>query len=207
MLELATTGARVISARAVEVAAINKMPIIVKNTFDSAQPGTIIQSESNMENINKVRGIAHQQQVGKITIKGVPDSPGIASSVFRPLADANIPVDTIVQNSSSENLTDLTFTVSIDDLDAAKKVSKSIVKNIGAKELDATDDVGSVSVVGTGMTSSPGYAATMFEALYDEKVNIEIISTSEIRITCVVKQSNVQRAVEALHEAFKLDVE
>ena len=111
------------------------------------------------------------------------------------------------QNSSSENLTDLTFTVSIDDLDAAKKVSKSIVKNIGAKELDATDDVGSVSVVGTGMTSSPGYAATMFEALYDEKVNIEIISTSEIRITCVVKQSNVQRAVEALHEAFKLDVE
>ena len=207
MLELATTGARVISARAVEVAAINKMPIIVKNTFDSAQPGTIIQSESNMENINKVRGIAHQQQVGKITIKGVPDSQGIASSVFRPLADANIPVDTIVQNSSSENLTDLTFTVSIDDLDAAKKVSKSIVKNIGAKELDATDDVGSVSVVGTGMTSSPGYAATMFEALYDEKVNIEIISTSEIRITCVVKQSNVQRAVEALHEAFKLDVE
>ena len=207
MLELATTGARVISARAVEVAAINKIPIIVKNTFDNTQPGTIIQSESNMENINKVRGIAHQQQIGKITIKGVPDSPGIASSVFKPLAEANIPVDTIVQNSSSENLTDLTFTVSIDDLEAAKKVSKSIVKNIGAKEIDSTDDVGSVSIVGTGMTSSPGYAATMFEALYDEKVNIEIISTSEIRITCVVKQSNVQIAVKALHDAFKLDVE
>jgi aspartate kinase len=207
MLELATTGARVISARAVEVAAINKISIIVKNTFDNTQPGTIIQSESNMENVNKVRGIAHQQQIGKITIKGVPDSPGIASSVFKPLAEANIPVDTIVQNSSSENLTDLTFTVSIDDLEAAKKVSKSIVKNIGAKEIDSTDDVGSVSIVGTGMTSSPGYAATMFEALYDEKVNIEIISTSEIRITCVVKQSNVQRAVKALHDAFQLDVE
>ncbi|MDG1990015.1 MAG: aspartate kinase [Dehalococcoidia bacterium] len=207
MLELATTGARVISARAVEVAAINNMPIIVKNTFDSKQSGTIIQTESNMENINKVRGIAHQQKVGKITIKGVPDSPGIASSVFRPLAEANIAVDTIVQNSSSDNLTDLTFTVSIEDLVAAEKVSNSIVKNIGAKEIDSADDVGSVSIVGTGMTSSPGYAATMFEALYNKQVNIEIISTSEIRITCVVKQSNVTKAVQALHDAFKLDVE
>ena len=93
------------------------------------------------------------------------------------------------------------------DLKAAQKVSKSIVKKIGAKEVDSTDDVGSVSIVGTGMTSSPGYAATMFEALYNEKVNIEIISTSEIRITCVVKRSNVTRSVKALHNAFKLDVE
>ena len=207
MLEMATKGAKVIHSRAVEVAAINLMPLKVKNTFDQKQKGTIIQSESNMENINKVRGIAHQSQIGKITIKGVPDKPGIASSVFQPLAEANIPVDTIVQNSSSENLTDLTFTVASEDLDKASKVSEKTVKSIGAKSLDSTNEVGSVSIIGTGMTSSPGYAATMFETLFAKKVNIEIISTSEIRITCVVNKESVETAINALHDAFKLDVE
>ena len=169
MLEMATTGAKVIHSRAVEVAAINQMPLIVKNTFEEMQKGTIIQSESNMENINKVRGIAHQNQVGKITIKGVPDKPGIASSVFQPLANANIPVDTIVQNSSSDNLTDLTFTVASEDLSEAIKVSEKTVKTIGASSLDSTNEVGSVSIIGTGMTSSPGYAARMFDTLYSKK--------------------------------------
>ncbi|MBR74707.1 MAG: aspartate kinase [Dehalococcoidaceae bacterium] len=207
MLEMATTGAKVIHSRAVEVAAINQMPLIVKNTFEEMQKGTIIQSESNMENINKVRGIAHQNQVGKITIKGVPDKPGIASSVFQPLANANIPVDTIVQNSSSDNLTDLTFTVASEDLSEAIKVSEKTVKTIGASSLDSTNEVGSVSIIGTGMTSSPGYAARMFDTLYSKKVNIEIISTSEIRITCVVQKDSVKTAVTALHDAFELDVE
>tara|TARA_Y100001970_G_scaffold210527_1_gene256839 strand:+ start:8748 stop:9968 length:1221 start_codon:yes stop_codon:yes gene_type:complete len=207
MLEMATTGAKVIHSRAVEVAAINQMPLIVKNTFEETQKGTIIQSESNMENINKVRGIAHQNQVGKITIKGVPDKPGIASSVFQPLANANIPVDTIVQNSSSDNLTDLTFTVASEDLSEAIKVSEKTVKTIGASSLDSTNEVGSVSIIGTGMTSSPGYAARMFDTLYSKKVNIEIISTSEIRITCVVQKDSVKTAVTALHDAFELDVE
>ena len=207
MLEMATTGARVIHSRAVEVAAINEMPLIVKSTFELSQKGTIIQSESNMENINKVRGIAHQTQVGKITIKGVPDKPGIASSVFQPLAEANIPVDTIVQNSSSENLTDLTFTVASEDFKKAIDVSTKTVKSIGASALDFTDEVGSVSIIGTGMTSSPGYAAQMFDTLFTKKVNIEIISTSEIRITCVVNKDSVKTAVNALHDAFKLDVE
>ena len=160
-----------------------------------------------MENINKVRGIAHQNQVGKITIKGVPDKPGIASSVFQPLANANIPVDTIVQNSSSDNLTDLTFTVASEDLSEAIKVSEKTVKTIGASSLDSTNEVGSVSIIGTGMTSSPGYAARMFDTLYSKKVNIEIISTSEIRITCVVQKDSVKTAVTALHDAFELDVE
>ena len=151
--------------------------------------------------------IDNESQIGKITIKGVPDKPGIASSVFQPLAEANIPVDTIVQNSSSENLTDLTFTVASEDLDKASKVSEKTVKSIGAKSLDSTNEVGSVSIIGTGMTSSPGYAATMFETLFAKKVNIEIISTSEIRITCVVNKESVETAINALHDAFKLDVE
>ncbi len=207
MLEMATTGAKVIHSRAVEVAAINHMPLIVKNTFELLQKGTIIQSESNMENINKVRGIAHQNQVGKITIKGVPDKPGIASSVFQPLAEANIPVDTIVQNSSTENLTDLTFTVANEDLKKAINVSEKTVKTIGAADLNSTNEVGSVSIIGTGMTSSPGYAARMFQTLFTKKVNIEIISTSEIRITCVVHKDSVKTAINALHDAFELDVE
>jgi len=207
MLELATTGARVIHSRAVEVAATNQMPLLVKNTFEHTHRGTIIHSESNMENVNKVRGIAHQNQVGKITIKGVPDKPGIASGVFKPLADANIPVDTIVQNSSSDNLTDLTFTVAKEDLTKAKKVSEKTIGEIGAANIDVTDRVGSVSIVGTGMTSSPGYAATMFDALYNSNVNIEIISTSEIRITCVINKDSVETAINALHDAFKLEVE
>ncbi|PZC40836.1 MAG: aspartate kinase [Chloroflexi bacterium] len=207
MLELAITGAKVLHPRSIEVASFNNIDILVKNTFDPKAKGTIIQSESKMENINKVRGIAHQEKIGKITIKGIPDKPGIASSVFKPLSKENIPVDTIVQNSSSNNLTDVTFTVTTEDYQKAKIVAGSMIKKIGASEVTGTDDIGSVSVIGTGMTSTPGYAATMFEALSKENINIEIISTSEIRITCVIKKIRVNDAVNALHNAFKLDIE
>ena len=158
-----------------------------------------------MEQANKVRGIAHQRQVAKITVRAVPDRPGIAAHLFEPLAQANISVDTIVQNASVEGLTDLTFTVAKDDMTAAVEVVRATLPALGASELVTDAEVGTVSVVGTGMASAPGYAAQMFRTLFDKGINIQLISTSDIRITCVVQSAQVDDAVRALHEAFALD--
>jgi aspartate kinase len=205
MLELATTGARVMHARAVEVGAIYNVPILVASTFDEAAPGTIIHGETTMEQANKVRGIAHQPQVAKITVRAVPDRPGIASTLFEPLAEAHVSVDTIVQNASVEGLTDLTFTVAKDDMNRAVEVVRASLPALGASEVVTDAELGTVSVVGTGMASAPGYAARMFRTLFDNGINIELISTSDIRITCLVKRSQVDDAVRALHAAFSLD--
>ena len=207
MLELATTGARVMHARAVEVGALYGVAILVASTFDEAAPGTLIHEETTMEQANKVRGIAHQSQVAKVTVRGVPDRPGIAAHIFEPLAEAHVSVDTIVQNASEEGLTDLTFTVARDDLDAALRAVTAVQATIGARELTSDASLGTVSVVGTGMASAPGYAARMFRTLFDEGINIELISTSDIRITCLVQAERVGDAVRALHEAFALDRE
>lgn len=205
MLELATTGARVMHARAVEVGALYNVDILVASTFDPAAPGTLIHRETTMEQGNKVRGIAHQDRIAKVTVRGVPDQPGIAARIFEPLAAAGISVDTIVQNASVENLTDLTFTVAPGDLDAALGVINGLLGSIGAGSVVSAPDLGTVSVVGTGMASAPGYAARMFKTLFDHQINIEMISTSDIRITCVVDANRVGDAVRALHEAFELD--
>ena len=207
MLELATTGARVMHARAVEVGALYDVEILVASTFDETAPGTIIHRETTMEQANKVRGIAHQSQVAKVTVRAVPDRPGIAAHLFEPLAAAQISVDTIVQNASVEGLTDLTFTVAGDDMAQAVEVVRATLPAIGAADVVTDADLGTVSVVGTGMASAPGYAATMFRALFDAKINIELISTSDIRITCLVRKAQVADAVRALHEAFALDRE
>ncbi len=207
MLELATTGARVMHARAVEVGALYGVAILVASTFDEAAPGTLIHEETTMEQANKVRGIAHQPHVAKVTVRGVPDRPGIAAHIFEPLAVAQVSVDTIVQNASEEGLTDLTFTVARDDLDAALRAVSSVQATIGARELASDANLGTVSVVGTGMASAPGYAARMFRTLFDHGINIELISTSDIRITCLVQAERVADAVRALHEAFALDRE
>lgn len=158
-----------------------------------------------MEQANKVRGIAHQDNVAKVTVRGVPDRPGIAAHLFEPLAAAAISVDTIVQNASVEQLTDLTFTVERSDLDAAVRVVEEMLPTINANEVIADADLGSVSIVGTGMATSPGYAARMFRVLYEHGINIELISTSEIRITCIVRADQVGEAVRALHDGFALD--
>jgi aspartate kinase len=205
MLELATTGARVMHARAVEVGALYGVAILVASTFDEAAPGTLIHEETTMEQSNKVRGIAHQPQVAKVTVRGVPDRPGIAAQLFEPLAEAHVSVDTIVQNASEEGLTDLTFTVARDDLNAALAAVVAVRGAIGAREVTSDASLGTVSVVGTGMASAPGYAARMFRTLFDHGINIELISTSDIRITCLVRAEQVGDAVRALHEAFALD--
>ena len=205
MLELATTGARVMHARAVEVGALYDVDILVASTFDPAAPGTLIHRETTMEQGNKVRGIAHQDHIAKVTVRGVPDQPGIAARIFEPLAAGGVSVDTIVQNASVENLTDLTFTVSPGDLDRALEVINALLPSIGGSGVVSAPDLGTVSVVGTGMASAPGYAARMFKTLFDNQINIEMISTSDIRITCVVDGARVGDAVRALHAAFELD--
>lgn len=205
MLELATTGARVMHARAVEVGAIYNVDILVASTFDAAAPGTLIHGETTMEQGNKVRGIAHQDHIAKVTVRGVPDQPGIAARIFEPLATAGVSVDTIVQNASVEDLTDLTFTVAPGDLAKALEVINGLLSQIGGGGVVSAPDLGTVSVVGTGMASAPGYAALMFKTLFDNSINIEMISTSDIRITCVVDSSRVGDAVRALHAAFELD--
>ncbi|MDP6605930.1 MAG: aspartate kinase [Dehalococcoidia bacterium] len=206
MLELATTGARVMHARAVEVAALNDVDVLVTSSFEDA-PGTLIHAEAIMEQAEKVRGIAHQAHVAKVTVRGVPDRPGIAADLFEPLATAGVSVDTIVQNASVEDLTDLTFTVEREEVGRAVGVVEGILSEIGASEVVSDPDLGSVSIVGTGMATTPGFAARMFRALFDHDINIELISTSEIRITCIVRADQVAEAVTALHDAFQLDRE
>jgi aspartate kinase len=207
MLELATTGARVMHARAVEVGAIYGVDILVASSFDAEAPGTIIRREATMEQSNKVRGIAHQDHIGKVTVRGVPDRPGIAAQLFEPLAAAGVSVDTIVQNASVEDLTDMTFTVAQSDLSSAIRTAEAQLATLGAREVVSDPDLGAVSIVGTGMASTPGYAARMFRTLFEQGINIELISTSEIRITCIVASERVGDAVRALHDAFALDQE
>ena len=160
-----------------------------------------------MEVRNKVRSIAHDLDVAKITVVGVPDRPGIAAALFEPLAKANISVDTIVQNASINNITDLTFTVAKSQLDKAMAVVEPIARSIGARECVSDSKLGKVSIIGTGMQNTPGYAARMFRVLSEKDINIQLISTSEIRITCIIDESRVIDAVRALHRAFELDTE
>ena len=160
-----------------------------------------------MEVRNKVRSIAHDLNVAKITVVGIPDRPGIAAALFEPLAKANISVDTIVQNASLNNITDLTFTVTRNQLDKAMRVVESTAKSIGARECVSDSKLGKVSVIGTGMQNTPGYAARMFQTLSEEGINIQLIATSEIRITCIIDESRVNDSVSALHRAFQLDEE
>ena len=159
-----------------------------------------------MEARNKVRSIAHDLDVAKITVVGVPDQPGIAAAIFQPLAKAGISVDTIVQNASIENITDLTFTVVKSDLAKAMVVVEPIAKSIGARECASDAKLGSVSIIGTGMQNTPGYAARMFGALSGKGINIQLITTSDIRITCIIDENRVKDAVHALHQAFELEV-
>lgn len=204
MLELATYGAKVMHPRAVEIGEVFNIPILVASSFTGA-PGTIIQGGDSMEIRNKVRGIAHDLNIAKVTVIGVPDRPGIAAALFEPLAQAAINVDTIVQNASVNNITDLTFTVARHDLTKAMRLVEPVAKSLNAKGCVSDTKLGKVSIVGTGMQNTPGYAARMFRALYEAGINIELITTSEIRITCIINESRVPDAVRALHKAFELE--
>jgi aspartate kinase len=204
MLELASYGAKVMHPRAVELGELFNMPIMVASSFTD-NPGTLIHGGEAMEVRNKVRSIAHDLDVAKITIVGVPDRPGIAAAIFEPLAQANISVDTIVQNASIKNITDLTFTVAKSQLAKAMAVVKPICQKIGAGDCVSDAKLGKVSIIGTGMQNTPGFAARMFAALSEKGINIQLISTSEIRITCIIDEDKVKDAVQALHRAFELE--
>ncbi|MFC2056074.1 aspartate kinase [Chloroflexota bacterium] len=204
MLELASYGAKVMHSRAVELGELFDIPILVASSFTDSL-GTLIHGGVSMEVRNKVRSIAHDLDVAKITVVGVPDQPGIAAAIFEPLSAADVNVDTIVQNASIENITDLTFTVTKSQLDKAIAVMGPVAMSIGARECVSDSKLGKVSIIGTGMQNVPGYAARMFRVLSERGINIQLITTSEIRITCIIDESRVKDAVRVLHRAFELD--
>jgi aspartate kinase len=206
MLELAQQGAKVMHARAVELGQVYNMPILVRSSFND-EPGTLIGQGDAVEIRRRVRGIAQDTDVAKISLGGVFDRPGIAHALFEPLADAGINVDVIVQTASFEGVTDISFTVTGSDLARAVDLVRPIADDVGASKLDSAADLAKVSIVGTGIQSTPGYAARMFGILAEAGVNIDMITTSDIRITCVVPRPDVERAVRALHKGFELDKE
>jgi len=204
MLELAHQGAQVMQTRAVELGWVNGVVIEVLSSFEDA-PGTLIKEDPLVEQRNKVRGLAHDRNVAKVTLVEVPDKPGVAAAVFQPLADAGINVDMIVQNIGHGGATDLSFTIPQVDLAKAKRILDPIARELGFRELTTDSSVAKVSIVGAGIQNAPGYAARMFAALANAGVNIEMISTSEIRITTIIAEDALETAVRALHEAFELE--
>jgi aspartate kinase len=204
MLEMAGQGARVMHSRAVELGQLYDVEILVANSSRDV-PGTIIKKEDAMEVRNPVQGIAHDTDVTRFTIVSVPDKPGIAAQVFHALAEANINVDVIVQNVGAAGHADMSFTVADADFDKANKALEPIANKLGAREVVADQTLAKVSIVGSGMKSSPGYADRMFTALAEEGINIISITTSEIRITCLIERDKIKQAVRALHKVFELE--
>ena len=204
MLELAHQGAQVMQTRAVELGWVNGVVIAVRSTF-SDHPGTLIQEAGPMEIRDKVRGLALDRKVAKVTLVGVPDRPGIARAVFDPLAESGINIDLIVQNVGHAGATDLSFTVPAVELARVRRLLDPIVRDLGFADMTTDAAVAKVSVVGAGIGNTPGYAARMFGALADAGINIEMISTSEIRITCIIAEDQVDEAARALHRAFSLE--
>jgi aspartate kinase len=204
MLELAQWGAQVMQTRAVELGWVNDVAIEVLSSFEDA-PGTLITEDPLVEQRNKVRGLAHDRNVAKITLVEVPDRPGVAKAVFQPLAEAGINVDMIVQNVGHHGATDLSFTIPRVELAKAKRLLEPTTRELGFREMTTDSAVAKVSIVGAGIQNAPGYAARMFGALADAGVNIEMISTSEIRITTIIAEDMLETAIRALHAAFELE--
>jgi aspartate kinase len=206
MMEIAATGGRVLMLRSVELARRHRVPLHVRSSF-TWEPGTWIVEENPTMEEAIVSAITDDTTEAKITVAGVPDRPGVAATLFRELANENINVDMIVQNTGLHNVTDISFTVAKTDLEAATKACQKIQKEIDAATVTSDDRIGRVSLVGAGMKSSPGVTALMFETLYQNGINIEMISTSSIRISCVLHADKVADAVRVLHHAFGLDAE
>jgi len=205
MLEMASLGSKVLQIRAVEFAGKYNVALRVLSSFTEGN-GTLItyDKESSMEN-PLVSGIAHNRDEAKLTISGVPDLPGIASKILAPVADENIEVDMIIQNIASDGNTDFTFTVHRNDYEKARKILEVTKEKLGAQAVTGDDKIVKVSIVGVGMRSHAGIASTMFKALASENINIEMISTSEIKISVVVNEKYLELAVRTLHAAFELD--
>lgn len=205
MLEMASLGSKVLQIRAVEFAGKYNVPLRVLHAFEDG-PGTLIslEEESDMEN-PAISGIAFTRDEAKITVLGVPDTPGLAYQILGPVSDANIEVDVIVQNVAEDNTTDLTFTVGRNDVAKTEAIVRKLVEETGAREVKTDNKIAKVSLVGVGMRSHAGIASKMFKTLAEESINIQLITTSEIKISVVVDEKYLELAVRALHTAFDLD--
>lgn len=203
MLEMASTGAKVLQIRSVEMAAKYHVPVEVRSSFND-NPGTWVTKEESQMESRMVTGVSLNKDEAKIAVRQVPDTPGIASKIFAPISDANINVDMIVQNVSSEGTTDLTFTVPKSDLKRALLIIEKVAAEIGAKKVESSENIAKVSVIGLGMRSHAGIASKMFTTLAKENINIQMISTSEIKISIIIDLKYTELAVRVLHDAFEL---
>lgn len=203
MLELASLGAKVLQVRSVELAKLYNVPICVRSSYKNEE-GTLVVSKGCLEKEVAVTGVAHDLNVAKISIFDVPDKPGIASKIFSNLAQEYINVDMIVQSSMRDKINDISLTVPEEEMEKAVRTIKSVSKEFEDVTIGADNDVAKVSIVGAGMISSPGVAAKMFRVLAENHINIDMISTSEIKVSCIVKRSDVNKAVQVLHDAFEL---
>jgi len=203
MLEMASLGAKVLQTRSVEFARKYSIPVLVRSSFTEAEGTLVTMEDEEMEKV-VVSGITYERDEAKISVLGVPDRPGIAARIFKPLTDAGINVDMIVQNVGRDASTDLTFTVSESDFDEAVAITGETAKDIEARDVVGDRDISKVSIVGAGMKSHAGIASKTFTVLADEGINIEMISTSEIKISCVVDSKYMELAVRVLHKAFGL---
>ncbi len=204
MLELASLGAKVLEIRAVESAKVHNVKIHVRSSF-TYEEGTMVVSETrDMEKV-LVSGVTYDRNAARITVKKVPDRPGISSKLFKPVSDAGIVVDVIVQNTNEDGYTDLTFTVTKPDFQGTMKLVGEVAADIGAEKVMGDMDIAKVSIVGAGMRSHAGVAQKMFQALADESINIMMISTSEIKVSCVIEEKYTELAVRVLHKAFDLE--
>ncbi len=208
MLEMASQGSKVLQIRSVEFAGKYKVPLRVLHSFKEG-PGTLITLDEEDLTMEQpiVSGIAFNRDEAKVTVTGVPDTPGVAAKILAPVGEANIEVDVIVQNVSADGTTDLTFTVHKNDMNKAVAVLQNVAKEIGAREVRSDDKVAKVSIVGVGMRSHAGVASRMFTALADERINIQMITTSEIKISVIIDERYLELAVRSLHTAFGLDAE
>jgi len=203
MLEMASLGAKVLDIRSVEFAAKFGVRIHVRSTFTDRE-GTMVVPEEQIQERLIITGVAYNKNEARITIKGVPDQPGVANKVFNPISDAGIVVDVIIQNTSVDGTTDLTFTVPKTDYQKAMGLLSTVTREIGAKEVLGDPNIAKVSIIGIGMRNHAGVASKMFGALAAEGINIQTINTSEIKISCVIDEKYTELAVRALHKAFGL---
>ena len=204
MLEMASLGAKVLYIRAVEFAMRYKVPLVVRSSFNDHE-GTLVTEESSDMEKESVRAVTCNTKEAKITISGVEDKPGVASRIFSALADSHVVVDMIIQNSSAEGKTDISFTIPEADLGKGLEICRGIEEYFQAENINGCEDIAKVSIIGLGMRSYSGVAAKMFSALAREGINIEMISTSEIKISCVIRQKYAELAVRILHDVFELD--
>jgi aspartate kinase len=207
MLEMAATGARVMMARSVEIARRYGVPLHVRSTFSDREGTWIGEEDQLMLEKAIVSGVTHDTSEAKATVLGVPNRPGIAAQLFRPLADAGVNIDMIVQNVTADSITDISFTLPKTDLATARPILERVRTEMNAEGVTYDENIAKVSLVGAGMKSHPGVAADVFEALADAGINIEIISTSSIRVSCVVREDDIAEAVRAVHERFRLFAE